>query len=146
MMTRKEAAMNLIQTDRIDPQDFLRFRTIVGWTPIAMEQIENGLRNSAKMICLKDGDEVVAMARLVWDGGYQAQLCDVMVLPAYQRQGLGRLMVTTLVDWLREQMKPGWSIKLNLSAAEGKEPFYEKLGFRRRPCDGAGSGMDQWLK
>lgn len=137
--------MNLIQTDHIDPQDFLRFRTLMGWTPIAMEQIENGLRNSVKMICLKDGDEVVAMARLIWDGGYQAQLCDVMVLPAYQRQGLGRLMVTTLVSWLRDQMKPGWSIKLNLSAAEGKEPFYEKLGFRRRPCAGAGSGMDQWL-
>ena len=137
--------MNLIQTDRIDPKDFLRFRTLMGWTPIAMEQVENSLRNSAKMICLKDGDEVVAMARLIWDGGYQAQLCDVMVLPAYQRQGLGRLMVSTLVGWLQEQLKPGWSIKLNLSAAEGKEPFYEKLGFRRRPCDGAGSGMDRWM-
>ena len=137
--------MNLIQTDRIDPKDFLRFRTLMGWTPIAMEQVENSLRNSAKMICLKDGDEVVAMARLIWDGGYQAQLCEVMVLPAYQRQGLGRLMVSTLVGWLQEQLKPGWSIKLNLSAAEGKEPFYEKLGFRRRPCDGAGSGMDRWM-
>lgn len=137
--------MNLIQTDRIDPKDFLRFRTLMGWTPIAMEQVENSLRNSAKMICLKDGDEVVAMARLIWDGGYQAQLCDVMVLPAYQRQGLGRLMVSTLVGWLQEQLKPGWSIKLNLSAAEGKELFYEKLGFRRRPCDGAGSGMDRWM-
>lgn len=137
--------MNLIQTDHIDPKDFLRFRTLMGWTPIAMEQVENGLRNSARMICLKDGDEVVAMARLIWDGGYQAQLCDVMVLPAYQRQGLGRLMVSTLVGWLKEQLKPGWSIKLNLSAAEGKEPFYEKLGFRRRPCDGAGSGMDRWM-
>lgn len=137
--------MNLIQTDRIDPKDFLRFRTLMGWTPIAMEQVENSLRNSAKMICLKDGDEVVAMARLIWDGGYQAQLCDVMVLPTYQRQGLGRLMVSTLVGWLQEQLKPGWSIKLNLSAAEGKEPFYEKLGFRRRPCDGAGSGMDRWM-
>ena len=138
--------MNLIQTDVITPEDFLYFRTLMGWTPIAMEQIENGLKNSAKMICLKDGDTPIAMARLLWDGGYQAQLCDVMVLPAYQRQGLGRLMVTSLKDWLRSQLKPGWSIKLNLSAAPGKEPFYEKLGFRRRPCDGAGSGMDQWLQ
>ncbi len=138
--------MQLIQTDTIAPEDFLRFRTIVGWTPIAMEQIENGLRNSAKMICLKDGDTAVAMARLIWDGGYQAQLCDVMVLPEYQRQGLGRLMVTHLVDWLTAQLKPGWSIKLNLSAAPDKEPFYEKLGFRRRPCPNAGSGMDKWLQ
>ena len=132
-------------TDHISPEDFMRLRNTMGWTPIAIEQAERGLRSAAKVICVKDDDEVIATARLLWDGGYQAQLCDVMVLPAYQRQGLGRLMVSTLVGWLQEQLKPGWSIKLNLSAAEGKEPFYEKLGFRRRPCDGAGSGMDRWM-
>lgn len=137
--------MNLSYTDSIAPEDFMRLRNTVGWTPIAMEQIENGLRNSAKVICVKDGDEVVAMARLLWDRGYQAQLCDVMVMPAYQRQGIGRYMVTHLTDWLQSQLKPGWNLKLNLSAAPDKEPFYEKLGFRRRPCENAGSGMDKWM-
>ncbi len=137
--------MNLTYTDHVAPEDFLRLRSIVGWTPIAPEQAEAGLRHSAKVICVKDGEAVVAMARLLWDGGYQAQLCDVMVLPEYQMQGIGRYMVTHLVDWLQSQLKPGWNLKLNLSAAEGKEPFYEKLGFRRRPCQNAGSGMDKWM-
>jgi len=132
-------------TDHISPDDFMRLRNTMGWTPIAIEQAERGLRSAAKVICVKDGDEVIATARLLWDGGYQAQLCDVMVMPAYQRQGIGRHMVTHLVDWLQSQLKPGWNLKLNLSAAPDKEPFYEKLGFRRRPCENAGSGMDKWM-
>lgn len=137
--------MNLTYTDHIAPEDFMRLRKTMGWTPIAMEQAANGLRSAAKVICVRDGDEVIATARILWDGGYQAQLCDVMVMPAYQRQGIGRYMVTHLTDWLQSQLKPGWNLKLNLSAAPGKEPFYEKLGFRRRPCEGAGSGMDKWM-
>ncbi len=138
--------MNLIYTDSIAPADFMRLRNIVGWSPIAMEQVENGLRHTAKLVCVKDGEAVVAMARILWDGGYQAQLADVMVLPEYQRQGIGRQMVTRLLGWLQAQLKPGWRVKLNLSAAEDKEPFYEKFGFRRRPYEGVGCGMDQWLE
>jgi len=137
--------MNLTYTNTIAPEDFMRLRNIVGWTPIAMEQVENGLQHTAHLVCVKDGDQVVAMARILWDGGYQAQLADVMVLPAYQRQGIGKEMVTRLINWLQSQLKPGWRIKLSLSAAEGKEPFYEKLNFRRRPYEGTGCGMDQWL-
>ena len=32
--------MNLSYTDSIAPEDFMRLRNTVGWTPIAMEQIE----------------------------------------------------------------------------------------------------------
>lgn len=32
---------------------------------------------------------------------------------------------------------------LNLNSAKGKEPFYEKFGFKIRPNEEA--GMDQWL-
>ena len=42
-------------------------------------------------------------------------------------------------------MKPGFKVKLNLNSAKGKEPFYEKLGFKQRPNEDAGAGMDQWL-
>lgn len=42
-------------------------------------------------------------------------------------------------------MKPGYKVKLNLNSAKGKEPFYEKFGFKIRPNEECGAGMDQWL-
>ncbi len=42
-------------------------------------------------------------------------------------------------------MKPGYKVKLTLNSAKGKEAFYEKFGFRVRPNEDAGPGMDQWL-
>ena len=38
--------MNLTYTDTITPEDFLRLRTTMGWTPIAMEQAANDQGNA----------------------------------------------------------------------------------------------------
>ena len=46
---------------------------------------------------------------------------------------------------LKEQMKPGWGISIDLMAAIGKEEFYEKFGFVSRPRSNRGAGMDMWL-
>lgn len=40
----------------------------------------------------------------------------------------------------------GETIMINLMAAKDKEPFYEKLGFMRRPNDERGCGMTRFLK
>ena len=56
-----------------------------------------------------------------------------------------RKMVEASISKLKDGMKPGYKVKLTLNSAKGKEPFYEKFGFRVRPNDDAGSGMDQWL-
>ena len=42
-------------------------------------------------------------------------------------------------------MKPGYKVKITLNSAKGKETFYEQFGFKVRPNDDAGAGMDQWL-
>ena len=52
-------------------------------------------------------------------------ICDVAVHPDYQGQGLGRQVVTQLVEFSKGHRK------IILYAAVGKEPFYLKLGFKR---------------
>ncbi len=47
---------------------------------------------------------------------------------------------------IRDDMKPGYIVNLNLNSAKGKEPFYAKLGFTERPNADAGAGMNRWLK
>ncbi|HOO28659.1 MAG TPA: hypothetical protein PLU43_09350 [Lachnospiraceae bacterium] len=50
-----------------------------------------------------------------------------------------------LIDYLKTQLKKDWKIMLVLTAASGKEPFYEQLGFICRPNEQLGSGMSRWL-
>lgn len=116
-------------------------RETVGWGALPEEQAYAGLEHSFKVISCYDGEKNVASARILWDRGYIAYLADVMVLPDYQGQGIGKMMVTELLDELRKQMKEDWYVKVVLVAAPNKEAFYERLGFTIRPNEHLGAGM-----
>ena len=73
-------------------------------------------------------------------------LSDVIVDSAYQGQGIGRKLVESCIIKLKKDMKPGYKVKITLNSAKGKEAFYEKFGFKVRPNEDAGAGMDQWLE
>lgn len=132
-------------TDRITAEEYLELRTKVGWMLFPREEAENCIGNAYMVICARDDDRAVGVARLLWDGGYVAFLSDVIVDPAYQRQGIGRTLVNAVIQRIRDDMKPGWKVKLNLNSAKGKEPFYKKFGFDERPNENVGAGMDMWL-
>lgn len=66
--------------------------------------------------------------------------------PEYQGQGIGREMLSRLMDKALSVADKGETIMINLMAAKDKEPFYEKLGFMRRPNDERGCGMTRFLK
>ena len=68
---------------------------------------------------------LVAVGRALADGRVCSYICDVAVLPSHQGLGLGRDVVSKLVDFSKEHKK------IILYAARGKEPFYRKLGFKR---------------
>ena len=132
-------------TDRISAEEYLELRTKVGWMLFPREEAENCIENAYMVISARDDGRAVGVARLLWDGGYVAFLSDVIVDPAYQRQGIGRTLVNAIIQRIRDDMKPGWKVKLNLNSAKGKEPFYKKLGFDERPNENVGAGMDMWL-
>ena len=53
--------------------------------------------------------------------------------------------IEACIQRLKSDMKPGYKVKMNLNSAKGKESFYEKFGFKVRPNEDAGAGMDQWF-
>lgn len=59
------------------------------------------------------------------DGADCSYICDVAVLPDYQGQGIGKNIVSRLIEQSKDHRK------IILYAAQGKEPIYAKLGFRR---------------
>ena len=68
---------------------------------------------------------LVGVGRVLADGADCAYICDIAVLPSYQGTGIGGAILTNLVDRSRNHNK------LILYSVPGKEPFYEKAGFRR---------------
>lgn len=79
---------------------------------------------SASVVFVFDGGQLVGFGRAISDGFIQAAIYDVAVLPAYQGQGIGKMIIEKIVASL-----PGCSFILY--ASPGKEAFYEKLRFRR---------------
>lgn len=75
-----------------------------------------------------DGSRLIGTARVITDGAYYATIWDVIVDPEYQGRGIGRALMQRAVDPF---LGRGFSF-IALFAAEGKESFYEDLGFRPR--------------
>ena len=132
-------------TDDITPEEYMELRKIVGWVEFPIEQAKACIDNAYMVRSVRDDDKIIGVARLLWDGGYIAFLSDVIVKPAYQGQGIGRKLVEACIQKLKDDMKPGYKVKMTLNSAKGKEAFYEKFGFHVRPNDDAGAGMDQWF-
>ncbi len=131
--------------DYITPEEYMGLRKVVGWVEFPLEQAKACIDKAYMVMCVRDDDKAIGVVRLLWDGGYIAFLSDVIVAPEYQGQGIGRKLVETSIAKLKEGMKPGYKVKITLNSAKDKEHFYEKFGFKVRPNDDAGPGMDQWL-
>ena len=129
----------------ITAKEYMELRRKVGWMEFPMEEAQAGIDNAYMILCVRDDDKCIGVVRLLWDGGYVAFLSDVIVDPEYQGQGIGRTLVEAVIKRIKDDMKPGYKVKLNLNSAKGKEKFYERFGFAERPNDDAGPGMDQWF-
>jgi ribosomal protein S18 acetylase RimI-like enzyme len=80
--------------------------------------------NSAVVVFILKNDQLIGFGRAISDGMYQAAIYDVAILPEYQRQGIGKRIISAITDAL-----PGCNFILY--ASPGKEEFYQKLNFRR---------------
>ena len=131
----------------IPATEYNNLRIGAGWRSLSIEQAEVGLSNSAYLISAWDDDKPIGVARVISDRGYIYLIVDVIVAPDYQGQGIGRHMVEEIEVWLRQEKEGKPTMMVYLMAAEGKEEFYEKFGFRRRPGEGhMGAGMTKWME
>jgi GNAT superfamily N-acetyltransferase len=137
--------MNIVYTDTISVEDYNALRLSTGWSAIEPEQAQVGLAGSAFVTAAKDGTKTIGTGRLIWDGGSAALIKDVLVLPEYQGMGIGTAMMEQILSFLKENIKPGWGVSVDLMAAIGKEGYYEKFGFVSRPRENRGAGMDMWI-
>ncbi|WBW96325.1 GNAT family N-acetyltransferase [Oceanirhabdus sp. W0125-5] len=113
----------------------------VGWGHPTLEQIEIAIENSLYNACVLDGDEIIAMGRIIGDNSMSYLIKDVVVNPKYQGKGIGKLLINDMLTFLKEKTPKGWKFCIELMSASGKEGFYEKFGFEKRPSVSGGAGM-----
>ncbi len=134
----------LSYSNGITVEEYCALRSAVGWQPVVEAQARSGLDHSDFVIACRDEGMIAGCARIFWDKGYIAYLADVMVRPGYQGRGIGRKLVSECIGYIDSQLKEGWRVKIVIVSSKGKEAFYEKLGFQRRPNERDGAGMNLW--
>ncbi len=98
----------------------------VGWPRYDAASTAAALEGSlCGTVALSDG-KVVAMGRVVGDGGQFFYIQDVIVRPGYQGRGIGRQLVCRLMSAI-EEMAPG-SPFIGVFATPEAIPLYRKLG------------------
>ena len=130
-------------TSQISVEDYNLLRKAVGWRTCNPDRVSKALEHSDYLIAAQYNDRIIGMARVMQDG-LQALIMDVIVLPEFQGQHIGKTMMQNVMNYLNSVSEDG-GLFVNLASAIGKEGFYEQFGFQRRPNDHQGSGMTQWI-
>lgn len=124
------------------PEELEGLRKAVNWGIPDRESLEIGLKNSLFGVCAFIEGNVIGTARIVGDGKTCFYIQDVIVHPAYQRKGVGTEMMKKVMNYISDNACKGAVV--GLMSAKGKEEFYNKYGFWKRPNDHFGNGMMQF--
>lgn len=120
--------MTLVWSDSIDNLDWNELSALYHAAPLGNKSpasLKTAFTNSMFRCFVYEGGKLVGVGRALADGTDCSYICDVALLPSHQGLGLGKQIVSKLVD-----MSAGHK-KIILYSVPGKEPFYKNLGFKR---------------
>ncbi|WP_049515491.1 GNAT family N-acetyltransferase [Streptococcus mitis] len=108
-------------------EDVFYLYQAVGWTNYTNQpqMLEQALSHSLAIYVALDGDAVVGLIRLVGDGFSSVLVQDLIVLPIYQRQGIG----SALMKEALEAYKDVYQVQLVTEQTERTLRFYRSMGF-----------------
>lgn len=112
-------------TDTVDWNEMSELYRIAPLGNKSADWLRTAFANSMFKCLAFDGEKVIAAGRAVADGVDCSYLCDIVVHPDHQGTGLGKELIGKLISLSRGHRK------IILYAVPGREPFYEKFGFRR---------------
>ncbi|AER19801.1 GNAT family N-acetyltransferase [Streptococcus suis] len=115
------------QNPQLDFQAVLEIYDSVGWTNYTDRptMLQKALEHSLLVLAAVDGERLVGLLRAVGDGDSIVFIQDILVLPTYQRQGIGRQLLEQAVTHF-----PGiYQLHLLTDNTEKTRSFYEAIGF-----------------
>ncbi len=121
--------MTLRELTDFDFDEILPLYAAVGWTNYTdlPEMLKSAFARSLLVLGVYDGDRLAGLLRAVGDGYSVVFIQDVLVLPEYQRQGLG----TALFRALMERFPDVYQMELFTDSTPKTAAFYRSLGFAK---------------
>lgn len=129
----------------IDVETYLWLRKQVGWKILSEKQAAGAIGHCLYNVVAYDDGKAVGMGRIVGDGCVVSYIQDLVVIPEYQKSGVGSLVISKLIEYVKSITEDGTEMMLCLMCAKGREGFYIKHGFTPRPTDSLGPGMIQYI-
>ncbi len=123
--------MNFLTNKNINLKQLINLYQSVGWTAYTEkpELLQQAVHNSLYVLVAFDHDQLIGLIRVVGDGLTIIYIQDLLVLPAYQNQGIG----STLINKVRKEFRHvRQQVLLTMEEPETRA-FYEKNGFSS--CD-----------
>ena len=108
----------------------------VGWgNVINFDVAESALKNSvAGVVALNSDNQTIAMGRIVGDGAIYFYIQDIVVAPAYQKQGVGTAILSSIFAYLHKHAPPKSFV--GLFSVPDAVSFYHKFTLERRDLVG----------
>lgn len=115
------------QHPQLDFQAVLDLYDSVGWTVYTNrpDMLHQALEHSLFVLAAFDGNRLVGLLRAVGDGHSIVFIQDILVLPTYQRQGIGRHLLEQAIAHFPEI----YQLHLLTDNTEKTRSFYEAIGF-----------------
>ena len=108
-------------------EDYIKIRIAAGLSRKSIEAASVGLRNSIYAITVIHSGKPIGLGRIIGDGGCFFQIVDIAVVPEHQKKGVGNKIMTTLMNYIKQQAPS--TAYVSLMADHDTPSFYAKYGF-----------------
>lgn len=117
--------MQIVEND-LSVEEYRMLRKICGLSEKTIEAAVKGLNNSLYAVKLLHEGKTIGMGRMIGDGGAFCQVVDICVLPEFQGQGMGKMIMDKLMEFA--ETLPS-SCYISLIADGDAHKLYRKFGF-----------------
>lgn len=107
--------------------EILNLYNSVGWCSYTNrpEMLEHAFEHSLKILGAHDGNKLVGLIRAVGDGYSVLFIQDILVLPEYQRKGIGTMLLKSMLGFYPEV----YQTQLVTDKTKKTIAFYKSCGF-----------------
>jgi GNAT superfamily N-acetyltransferase len=110
-----------------DPEEYNQLRVKAGLSPKDIAASATALQNSIFTVTIREKAALIGMGRIIGDRGCFFQVVDIAVSPDYQGQGIGKLIMKEITNYL-DTHAPKHAY-VSLIADIPADHLYKKFGF-----------------